>query len=438
MSLFSFVSARAAMALGAVTALGCVSLQASPPQGESVIVSLPDRAAVAEAAARSNPQLRAARWSIERARGRTEQSGLLPNPELGLSAMSDVLFSSEGEYAYSVSLSQAFPLSARLRYERHVTEAQLLAAQAEVEQQRQSVALRAVELWRDAVEAAERVRLLTAQEALAQSLLDFTRAAAARGERSALDADVAELEVLSLRSRLLQERRGAEQSRLALRAELGAPVSAAIELPQPQPLPPAKAGPEAEQWNGANVNIEGLAAVRGAAAQVAATEAELKRARAERYGDITVSLQYEQGRAEDFPMGMKMDRMIGLAVSVPLPVWNTYSGNIAEQTAARREADARLSAERYLAQQSLYASGSEAASAYAACRDVQDGLLPALRQSVTRIEEGVARGEVELPELLRARTSLIGAELESLRLLMNYHRAVDRFTAAAGNLLQNQ
>src|SRR5690606_8364362 len=140
----------------------------------------------------------------------------------------------------------------------------------------------------------------------------------------------ADLEALALRTRVRQAELESTQAQAALRQVLGAPTHVVLLLPQPEALPEMD---PLQEWQ--RINVDVLPAVRSAAALAIAADAELSQARAQSYGDITVAIDFEQGRGEDAPVGKITDRYLGLSVSVPLPVWNTYSGNIAEYTAAR-------------------------------------------------------------------------------------------------------
>src|SRR5437870_1153509 len=83
----------------------------------------------ADYALKHNPALAAARLRIDEARGRLLQSGRLSNPELEVE-YSHMTRGQEG--ALGISLIQRFPLTARLRFEKDVSRAELAAAEAEV------------------------------------------------------------------------------------------------------------------------------------------------------------------------------------------------------------------------------------------------------------------------------------------------------------------
>src|SRR4029078_2395798 len=80
-------------------------------------------------AVRSNPDLTAARWGIEEARGRLWHSGRPSNPELETELKPNVR---GREFSLSVGFMQKFPLTNRLFIERKVSETGLAIAEAEV------------------------------------------------------------------------------------------------------------------------------------------------------------------------------------------------------------------------------------------------------------------------------------------------------------------
>src|SRR5262245_46827575 len=124
-------SAARAAAAGVLLA---VAAAAGPPSSAedsgSSAEALTPRAA-AEEALRASPELRAARESIEAARGRPVQAGLWSNPELGLAGASDFAFANEGEGNAGVALEQRFPVAGRLARARDAARIEVEVARAE-------------------------------------------------------------------------------------------------------------------------------------------------------------------------------------------------------------------------------------------------------------------------------------------------------------------
>ena len=169
-------------------------------------------------ALRHNPVLAAARFRIDEARGRLRQAGRLANPELGLEFDRST---SKPEGALGLTLTQRFPVTARLRLEKAISRAELAAAEAEVRNaERKLVA--------EVQTAVVKLLALGSQRALregqlgnSEELAGFTRRRVEAGEASSIDASHVEIEASQLKTELLQL--GVEQSALLgeLRPMLG-------------------------------------------------------------------------------------------------------------------------------------------------------------------------------------------------------------------------
>ena len=65
-----------------------------------------------------NLDLRAAKFEVEKARGRLIQAGLWPNPSVEFGFRADLLGNNEGERTVSAGFVQAFPITGRLKFAR--------------------------------------------------------------------------------------------------------------------------------------------------------------------------------------------------------------------------------------------------------------------------------------------------------------------------------
>jgi outer membrane protein TolC len=90
------------------------------------------RSEAIQLALQHNLELEAARYSIRRAEAASVDAGALPNPEISISGASDFAFNNEGEYAWSVGLSQQFPITGRLRSLRSLAVQEIQLAEAEI------------------------------------------------------------------------------------------------------------------------------------------------------------------------------------------------------------------------------------------------------------------------------------------------------------------
>ncbi|MES2570220.1 MAG: TolC family protein [Verrucomicrobiota bacterium] len=369
-------------------------------------------------ALRHNPPLAAARLRIEEAQGRFQQSGRLSNPQLELEFSRNTK-SSENELG--IVLMQRFPLTARLRHEKAVSRAELAAAGEEVKDAGRKLAaeVRTAALKLLALDAQRALRVR--QVANSRELADFLLKRVEVGEASSFEALQVDLETRQLELENLQLT--AEESVLVagLRPLLGLGGESEIRisgaLASPEPPPPAR-------------DVAKRPDVEAARYRAEAAAAALLQQRASRWEDIGLGASYSRARTMDEPEPVETEQMVGLRVSIPLPLWNNNAGRIREAraTAMRvaKEADAtKLNA------------GAEATGARAQMEAVAKliaGVDATLLPKAARIEEllrtNFSGGLVSLTDVLRARARRL--ELQRLRIdaLRDYQLARNRYRAA--------
>ena len=276
-----------------------------------------------------NPDLAAARYSIEEARGRLLGSGRLSNPELE----SDLRPNVRGrEFSFGVGFVQRFPLTNRLRLERAVSQAEVATAEAEVlaAEVKLGTAVRSVAVKILSLEGSKALK--EKQIANSKELAASAAKIAASAEGSGLEATQFELEAQQLSLDLLQ----LESERATLTGEarplLGIPVSETIEFTGglPDVAVPSAASP----------NVTARADYLAAQARIEAARQGIALAKANKWADAGVGLGAEVDRSEDAPDGLQTDGIIGIKFSLPLPFWNKNEGKIKEAEAATARADA--------------------------------------------------------------------------------------------------
>jgi outer membrane protein TolC len=368
-----------------------------------------------------NPGLVAARLRIDEAQGRLRQSGRLSNPELEVELSRNVR-SPEG--AWSVGFKQQFPLTARLRLEKAISSAELAAAVAEVRNEERKLVgqVRTATVKVLALKSQRAAR--EKQLATSKELADFMGKRVEAGEASTLDTAQVQLESRQIETELLQ----LDLERVALLGDLrpllglSADANLAItgELASPSRLPSGGVNPDARaDFAAAQSNIE-------------AAEQSVKLARAQKWADFGVGLNAQHERSEDVPEGFERDTFVGLAFSLPLPLWNRNDGRVDETVAAaaraRKEAEALAV---NIRAEAATARGQMAVLAQVLAK-LDDELVPA----ATRLEEqfrlNYATGLTPLPEVLRARTRRLEVERQRLDALRDYHLARVRFKTASG------
>jgi cobalt-zinc-cadmium efflux system outer membrane protein len=388
----------------------------APLTTSAVTLSLSD---IAPRVRDHHPALKAARLSVEEARGRQLGSGRLSNPALNTS------FQNESRVSPRTTLfgiDQSFPLTRRLSLEKKLTAQLVNAAEHEVRDvERRYTALArslAVKLL-----ALDKQRALRQQQtALAQKLSDFARDRAKAGELSPLDAVQAQVDS----QRLLLEARRIEIESTSLQGELkpmlGIKPQDTLTLAGDLPLLSLS---ESKDWQ-QRADYQ-LAQTRIKAAQ---TDAELAKAR--RMSDVSAGFFASREQQDVTPRHTERTGFVGFHFSIPLPFWNRNQGEIAEKAATAERAllesealAAQITGEADTARREMQANAALAT-------DTRDKLLPLVIEQTSKLEKAYESGQADLLAVLRARDQRLQLESAALDAMRDFHLARIRYESATG------
>lgn len=344
-----------------------------------------------------NPDIRAQRARLGVADAQVFDAGLLPDPQFSFSL--DHPVSGAGLVD---AVAAGLGLDTSSLYARSFKQR---GARATREQVRLDVA------WQE-WQVAGKARLLAARvqglersfdlarnaSALADSALERTLRAVARGDLSASDLEARRLAAADASDRARTVERDLQAARFELNATLG--LSPAFVIALAAPGARAGAAPDAAGLiEGAYVRRLDLAALR---AGYKAQDAGLRSALLMQYPRLNLSLNAARDTG-----GVRTN---GLAVSFDLPLWNRNRGGIAVEEATREQLRAEYEAR-------LFAMRSEIAAlvgAYAVGLRQRDELaaqVVPLRQTVQAFERAGARGDVALITAETARQALTDKEI---------------------------
>ncbi len=387
--------------------------------------------AVREALA-ANRDLQAARVVIDVARGNLLQAGRLSNPEFSAAAANDSAFRSEGERVQELSISQGFPITARLAHERDVARSDLQIAEAEVREFTRLLVADTLAAFYELVTLARRIDVN-------DELIAAVRAVEQATERRLRAAEVSPAEVSLLRIERLgleQEARRLAMERETTRVRLARLMGRALGEPlrpfgQLDPGP-AVGGSQQELFDRALIGRPDLILAR---AEIERAVSDRGLAGAETWQDWMVELSYDTDRQVfDSPIGVKRDTLLRVGVTVPLPLWNRQQGRVAAAAAEIRRA------RRAFAAQTLRV-GEEIGAALARIKALRVGadeyareLLPESARARELLERGYLQGLVGIAELIQAQRQDNDARAFYLELLGDLRQAsIDLEAAAAGS-----
>ncbi len=371
-------------------------------------------------ALRFNRDLAAARYAIQQGEGRLKQAGLLPNPEFELSHESDRLIRNEGEYNLSVGFKQRFPITGRLANEKAVARVDVALAMAEVRNQERLLAGEVMARSREWLVARERLRANRETLATIQKLTDATEKRLQVAEGSAADVNLTKIEAekVNLAQGLLLSQQ--EVAGIELNSLLGRDPKALVEL----------SGNISTDMNTGEMAADSRQAIarrpdrQMAALGINRAAAELVLARSGKWEDWTVGFGYSRavGKFGD-PIGTKTDDLIGISLSIPLPLWNKNGGKISEAEATRQRNEAELDALELRILTEIQSAETQMRRQQAILRQYRQVSLKLAEDNMALLQKGYNDG-------LNGITNVIQAQQQFAELRQSYLEAVGEFLRA--------
>jgi cobalt-zinc-cadmium efflux system outer membrane protein len=370
-----------------------------------------------------NPDLAAARFSIEEARARLLGSGRLSNPELESGLRPNVR---GREFSFGTGFVQRFPLTNRLRLEKALSQAEVATAEAEVmaAEVKLGSSLRSVVVKILSLEASRALK--EKQIANSRELAATAAKIAASAEGSGLEATQFELEASQLSLDLLT----LESERATLTGEarplLGVPVSETVEF--------TGSLPDASLPSTASPHVGARADYLAAQARIDAARQGIALAKVNQWADAEVGLGGEFSQNDDAGYGLEKETLLGLKFSLPLPFWNNNEGKIQEAQAATARAEKEAEA---LAA-NVRAEAMAALGEMKAARRILDETATVLLPKARNLEEKIAafyqqsQPGILLTDVLRSREKRLAIEQANLDALRAFHLARIRYQAAMG------
>lgn len=368
-----------------------------------------------------NPELQAARQIVAEAEARSHGSGRLSNPELGL----EVAGGQDFEGRVEVALTQWFPVTSRLRWERKLSSLQIAMARLEVADKELQL-VTATQLARVELAAAQEARSLAARQIrTTDTEAESLNKQAAEGLASGLDAGSTALTSgeIRLQQAALQVEEAAASARLATLLGLSADNPLTTEpLTLPAALPAKTATLARPDLQLAELAVE-------------AGDADVLLARSSRWQDVGVGIFAEGERTRDEPEGIEPEGLLGMRVSIPFPFWQNGSAKVAEKQVGRQRLESQLSALQLAARNEASSAWQAMKIRYEAARQTSSDVLPAARKLLADTTSAQQRGETEIAQVFRARERLMALERADLEARKAFHLARIQWLAATGTLL---
>jgi len=379
----------------------------------------------------ANPMLKAARYSATAVGERIGPAGALPDPQLQFGLMnrmaSEFGSTMDPMTMNQVQLMQMLPWPGKLGNAKRAARHTAAAAGAEADEQERMLAAQVRMAYYEVAYADRALAVMRRTQGLLRDFLDVSTTMYAVGSAVQQDVLRAQVEV----ARMSEEITRMGQERVAMAARLNAllgraatePV-AALELLEPEAgdLP---AVDSLLAWA-----LDGRPALVAGAERVAAAEAALSAARRELFPDFSIGVAYQQ--RPQFPTMVSL--MVGINVPVfagskQLPMRRQMAAmrdmSAAELLNLRNETVARIVEIRARAEQDRNLA-----------RLYRGSILPQARAAVQAALSSYRVGRVTFMTLVDNQMTVNRYEIETYRLLADYHQAVGELEALVGREVQ--
>lgn len=381
-----------------------------------------------QAALMGNRELVAARFEIRKAQARLKQAGLMPNPDFEFAGMSDFIANGDGEGAFTVGLSQRFPVTARLGLAKEVRRVEVAQAMREIRNQERLLIAQTQRLYVQVQAAHMREKAAAQARQSSLDLVSLTEKRVAAGQGSLAESGLLRVEERKWWTATINARTEAETKLLELKTVLGLPADSVLTLSEPLDTLTASLRKNPSR----TVPIQ-RPDVEMALLEIDRAGAEIRLARAEAWEGIKLGLEYTYDHAVDEPDGLGTSQFLGIRVVVPLPIWDTKRGAVEEGKASREQAQAKVRALELevgngvataLRKVVLY---DEQLKSY---RTSTEGVVGA---SEKELATGFEQGRVDLRDLLQIRAQSATLKVDSVTVLENVALALIDWKAATGS-----
>lgn len=352
-----------------------------------------------EAAYSNNPELAAAQWDIDIAKGGRVQAGVIPNPELSW----DVEDTRNNSRITTVKVSQSLELGGKRAARIDVASKAQDAASVELERKRNILRAEVIDVFYGALRAQERVQLAGQSLALAKRGLTVATGRVKAGKSSPVEETRAKVQLSEVRlefSRADMERTNAYQRLASVMGVFPPQFSGVQDSTGLPPQMPASSNlirliPETAEFRLAELQID-------------QQEASLGLEKTLRIPDLNVSVgsQYDASIRE---------RVNVVGVSMPIPLFDRNQGNVL--SAARRADQARdlkTATELRLRSETLQAL-DQWSTALNEVKSFNEVILPAAQSAVDTATRGFEMGKFNFLDVLDAQRTLIGARTQYIQ-----------------------
>ncbi|GAB7028228.1 TolC family protein [Geotalea toluenoxydans] len=360
------------------------------------------------------------------------RAGLLPNPTLELDGGTGALTGSSAENSLSLGISQEFLLAGKRHKRLAIAEQELAAYRWQLADRERVLREEVKTAFHDAILAEQRLNLTDRSIALNTQLLDVTKERLAAGDIPELEMNLVKVELTRSEGTRIEVERALLQNRARLFTLMGLPAieSPAIAGNPDNDLPAAKSLVDLKQL--ALVKRPDLKVLE---AEKSRGEADIALAKSEAIPNLTAGFTVtretttiEVGGVE----GKDTDYIVGVKLSIPIPVFDKNQAGIQEARAKRTTTDSRFTAATRRAEREVETAHASYLNADKVLTLYKSNIIPQLEENLKLTQEAYRLGEVGILAVIQEQKKFFEINEAYLTALHSRQLALTKLEAAVG------
>ena len=379
-----------------------------------------------------NLELRIKTQGLGMAQGALINARMFPNPELELTGESDVLFSNEGESQFSVGLGQKILVGPKRRYRTKIAELNVGRIHRNIENTRRLLIADVKGAFYALLLIQERVKQGDELIEINQRLVELSEGRFREGYAPELDLNLAKIQFQRVRGDRVELEIALSDARAGLNFLLGRPafnpvVARGEFSKQELELDPA------HLTEGSITERPDLKA-QEVELTMAGTALELEKV--ERLPDVTLSVDYSQERSVLSELNFTdTGRLIGLKLTVPIPLFNRNQGKILQAKFRRDQIALERDLLRTVIEREVTRSEIKLRVALQTLKRFRDAILPLSENHFKQTEAAYAKGQASILDVMEAQRRFSEARLGALEAQYGYSQAFIELEREMGTAL---
>ncbi|MFZ5862316.1 MAG: TolC family protein [Nitrospirota bacterium] len=362
-----------------------------------------------ETALRQNPELKSREQERATAQGVLLQTGAYPNPELDLDLETDRFFAGDGEGRRSIGITQTIVTAGKRGQRQDNARLGVTMVEQTVDDAKRRLIAEVEDAFYRLLFTQERMTFAREQIDLANRLVVLSEGRFREGFAPEMDVTLAKVEYHTR----VQETVALEQELVDARAALNTLMGrAAEELITAQGT--LRAAPVVMKQNSALQN-EALGRrpdLRALTVESERAEGEVALVRAERVPDLAVSLDVTEERTIfDEPGLSDSDRLLGVKLSIPLPLFDRKRGELMAAQSRLRRAESERAALKARIAQEVHVAVARIASAEERLHHFENDVVPLAKNNLDLTRQAYEQGLAGILQIMEAQRRFAETQL---------------------------